>query len=125
VAWSYQLLYEAERRVFRAVSVFPAGFTLDGAEAVAGEAAGSAVLRLVDCSLLTPPRAGPDGRLRYSMLETLRAYGTGRLAEAGEHDEVAAALAGYALGWPRRPRRGCRPGRGRPTPRAGWTPKTR
>jgi hypothetical protein len=34
--------------VFRAVSVFPAGFTLDGAEAVAGEAAGSAVLRLAD-----------------------------------------------------------------------------
>ena len=36
VAWSYQLLDEAERRVFRAVSVFPAGFTLEGAEAVAG-----------------------------------------------------------------------------------------
>jgi predicted ATPase/DNA-binding CsgD family transcriptional regulator/transcriptional regulator with XRE-family HTH domain len=98
VAWSYQLLDEAERRVFRAVSVFPAGFTLDGAEAVAGEAAGPAVLRLVDCSLLTPPRAGPDGGLRYSMLETLRAYGAGRLAEAGEQDEAAAALAGYALG---------------------------
>ena len=30
VAWSYQLLDEAERRVFRAVSVFPAGFTLEG-----------------------------------------------------------------------------------------------
>ena len=89
---------EAERRVFRAVSVFPAGFTLDGAEAVAGEAAGPAVMRLVDCSLLTPPRDGPDGRARYWMLETLRAYGAGRLAESGEEDEVAAALAGYALG---------------------------
>jgi predicted ATPase/DNA-binding CsgD family transcriptional regulator/transcriptional regulator with XRE-family HTH domain len=98
VAWSYQLLDEAGRRVFRAVSAFPAGFTLDGAEAVAGEAAGPAVLRLVDCSLLTPPRAGPDGRLRYSMLETLRAYGAGRLAEADELDEVAAALARYARG---------------------------
>ncbi len=84
VAWSYQLLDEAERRVFRAVSVFPAGFTLKGAEAVAGEAAGPAVLRLVDCSLLNPPRDGPDGRPRYSMLETLRAYGAGRLAESGE-----------------------------------------
>jgi len=98
VAWSYQLLDEAERRVFRAVSVFPAGFTLEGAEAVAGEAAGPAVLRLVDCSLLTPPRDGPDGRSRYSMLETLRGYGAGRLAETGEHDQAAAALAGYALG---------------------------
>jgi predicted ATPase len=91
VAWSYQLLDEAERRVFRAVSVFPAGFTLDGAEAVAGRSAGPTVLRLVDCSLLTPPRDGPDGRPRYSMLETLRAYGAGRLAETGEHDEVVAA----------------------------------
>ena len=97
VAWSYQLLDEAERRVFRAVSVFPAGFTLEGAEAVAGEAAGPAVLRLVDCSLLTPPRDGPDGRARYLMLETLRAYGTARLVETGEQDRAAAALAGYAL----------------------------
>ena len=97
VDWSYQLLGEEERRVFRAVSVFPTGFTLEGAEAVAGKAAGSAVLRLVDCSLLTPPRAGLDGRVRYSMLETLRGYGAGRLAEAGEQDQVAAALAGYTL----------------------------
>jgi predicted ATPase/DNA-binding CsgD family transcriptional regulator/DNA-binding XRE family transcriptional regulator len=98
VGWSYQLLNETERRVFRAVSVFPAGFTLEGAEAVAGEAAGPAVVRLVDCSLLTPPRDGPDGRSRYLMLETLRAYGAGRLAETGEQDQAAAALAGYALG---------------------------
>ena len=97
VAWSYQLLDEAERRVFRAVSVFPAGFTLEGAEAVAGKVAGPAVLRLVDCSLLTPPRDGPDGRSRYSMLETLRGYGAARLAETGEQDQAAAALAGYAL----------------------------
>ena len=98
VAWSYQLLDENERRVFRAVSVFPAGFTLEGAEAVAGEAAGPAVLRLVDCSLLTPPRDGPDGRPWYSMLETLRGYGAGRLAESGEQDQAAAALARWALG---------------------------
>jgi hypothetical protein len=85
-----------KRRVFRAVSVFPAGL-MEGAEAVAGEAAGPVVLRLVDCSLLVPPRAGPDGRSRYVMLETLRAYGAGLLAEAGEQDGAAAALAGYAL----------------------------
>ncbi|MGH3290057.1 MAG: hypothetical protein ACRDPD_36155, partial [Streptosporangiaceae bacterium] len=51
----------------------------------------------MDCSLLVPPRAGPDGRSRYVMLETLRAYGAGLLADAGEGDAVAAALAGYAL----------------------------
>jgi predicted ATPase/transcriptional regulator with XRE-family HTH domain len=98
VEWSYRLLDERERRVFRAVSVFPAGFTLEAAEAVAGAAAGPGVLRLVDCSLLVPPQAGPDGRLRYVMLETLRAYGAGRLAEAGEQEQAEAALARYALG---------------------------
>jgi predicted ATPase/DNA-binding CsgD family transcriptional regulator len=97
VEWSYRLLHERERRAFRAVSVFPGPFTLDGAEAVAGADSGPAVLHLVDCSLLVPPRAGPDGRSRYVMLETLRAYGAGLLAEAGEGDAVAAALAGFAL----------------------------
>jgi len=97
VEWSYRLLDERERRVFRAVSMFPGPFTLEGAEAVAGADAGPAVLHLVDCSLLVPPRAGPDGRSRYVMLETLRAYGAGLLAEAGEGDAVAGALAGYAL----------------------------
>ena len=97
VEWSYQLLDEHERRVFRRLSVFPGPFTLEAAEAVAGGGAGAAVLHLVDCSLLSPPRAGPDGRSRYGMLETLRAYGSGLLAEAGEHDGAAAALAGYAV----------------------------
>ena len=95
--WSYRLLEEQERRVFRAVSVFPGPFTLEGAEAVAGPGAGPIVLRLVDCSLLVPPREGRDGRSRYRMLETLRAYGAGLLAETGEQEDAAAALAGYAL----------------------------
>ena len=97
VQWSYQLLDEHERRVFRAVSVFPGPFTLEGAEAVAGAGAAPAVLRLVDCSLLVPPRAGADGRVRYVMLETLRTYGARLLAEFGEQPTVAAALAGWAL----------------------------
>jgi predicted ATPase/DNA-binding CsgD family transcriptional regulator len=96
VQWSYQLLGDAERRVFRAVSVFPGPFTLDGAEAVAGPGAGRAVPRLVDCSLLVPPRVGPDGRTRYAMLETLRAYGVALLAEDGEDGEVTAAMVEYA-----------------------------
>jgi non-specific serine/threonine protein kinase len=98
VEWSYRLLDDSERRVFRAVSVFPGPFTLEEAEVVAGKDAGPAVLRLVDCSLLVPPQPGPDGRYRYAMLETLRAYGARLLAEAGEARRAAAALAGYALG---------------------------
>jgi predicted ATPase/DNA-binding CsgD family transcriptional regulator len=97
VDWSYRLLDETEQRVFRALSVFPGPFTLEAAEAVAGPEAGSAVLRLVDCSLVVPPRPGPDGRSRYAMLETLCAYGTRLLTQAGEQDAVAASLARYAL----------------------------
>jgi len=95
--WSYQLLEEDERRVFRHLSVFPAPFTLEAAGAVAGQAAAPAVLRLVECSLLVPPRPGVDGRSRYVMLETLRGYGAGLLAGAGERGDAEAALARYAV----------------------------
>jgi predicted ATPase len=98
VSWSYELLDPAEQKTFRTLAAFPGPFTLDGAEAVAGPGAALAVPRLVDRSLLVPPQAGPDGRTRYVMLETLRAYGAGLLAEAGEDGEVSAALAGYAAG---------------------------
>jgi predicted ATPase/DNA-binding CsgD family transcriptional regulator len=97
VEWSYQLLGTAEQGVFRRLAVFPGPFTLEGAEAVAGAGATQAVLHLVDCSLLAPPRTGSDGRARYLMLETLRAYGAARLADAGEQPETSAALAGFAL----------------------------
>ena len=94
--WSYQLLEDQEQRVFRLLSVFPAPFTLEAAGR-RGQRAAEAVLRLVECSLLVPPRPGPDGRTRYAMLETLRGYGAGLLADAGEQDQAQAALARYAL----------------------------
>jgi predicted ATPase/DNA-binding CsgD family transcriptional regulator len=94
--WSYHLLTEPEQRVFQQLAVFPGGFTLEAAEAVAGAQAGPAVLRLVDCSLLAPPQPGADQRGRYAMLQTLRDYGLGRLREAGEEVQVLAALAAYA-----------------------------
>jgi predicted ATPase/DNA-binding CsgD family transcriptional regulator len=96
VDWSYHLLSEHEQRVFRQLSVVPGPFTLEAVEAVAGPGAEPAVLHLVDCSLISPPRPGRDGRARYLMLETLRAYGADRLAETGEQ-QAAARLAGYAL----------------------------
>ena len=97
VEWSYQLLSEDEQQVFRQLAVFPSPFTLSAAETVAGADAAPAVLHLVDCSLFAPPRAGPDGRARYPMLETLRAFGLERLADAGERAGADAALARYAL----------------------------
>ena len=95
--WSYQLLGASEQHVLRHLSVFPGPFTLDAAMAIAGSDAGPGVLHLVDCSLLTPPRTGPDGRSRYSMLETLRTYARDRLREAGEKHVAGAALAAHVL----------------------------
>jgi predicted ATPase/DNA-binding CsgD family transcriptional regulator len=97
VDWSYRLLTEPEQQVFRRLAVFPGPFSLDAAAAVAGAGAESVVLHLVDCSLLTPPRTGPDGQARYLMLETLRAFGFEWLVQAGEFPDTAAALARYAL----------------------------
>ncbi len=97
VDWSYRLLSGEEQQAFRQLSVFPGPFTLEATTAVAGPRAESAVLHLVDCSLISPPRTGPDGRARYLMLETLRAYGADRLSETGEQPTAAAKLAGYAL----------------------------
>jgi predicted ATPase len=125
VDWSYRLLDQTGQRVFRAVSVFPGPFTLAAAESVAGEAAGPTVLHLVDCSLLSPPRPSPDGRTRYLMLQTLRAYGARLLADAGEADEAGAALArpGTRWIWPNRPKPDCRLRPGSWPPPARWTPK--
>jgi predicted ATPase/DNA-binding CsgD family transcriptional regulator len=105
VDWSYRLLGEYDRRVFRRLAVFPGPFTLDAATAVAGPAPGpgggpeaeAAVLHLVGCSLLTPPQAGPDGRVRYAMLQTLRAFGADRLADEGDRPDAESALATHAL----------------------------
>jgi non-specific serine/threonine protein kinase len=97
VEWSYRLLGPDEQRVFRRLTVFPAPFTLDAAVAVAGPGTEAAVLHLVDCSLLSPPRAGLDGRARYLMPATVRAFGAARLDEDAERAGADVALAGFAL----------------------------
>jgi hypothetical protein len=84
--------------VFQRLSVFPAPFTLEAAQVVVRADAADVVPGLVERSLLAAPRQGPDGRSRFSMLDTLRAYGAGRLAEAGEASDAQAALAARAVG---------------------------
>src|SRR6516165_6306929 len=94
VDWSYALLTEPERVVFRRLAVFLGGFDLDAAQAVGG---GGDVERyqvldlltlLVDKSLVVAENSG--GRTRYRSLETVRQYALEKLAESGEADAIRA-----------------------------------
>jgi predicted ATPase/DNA-binding CsgD family transcriptional regulator len=92
VDWSYSLLNEPERALFRRLSVFAGGWTLDAAERVtAGEPLTPddtvpLLVRLIDKSLVVSEER--SGVVRQSMLETLREYGHDRLVEAGEEQMV-------------------------------------
>jgi len=94
VQWSNDLLSDDERRLFRRLSVFSGGFTLDATEAVcSGDgidalAALDLLTRLVDKSLVVVDDHGTD--VRYRLLETIRQYGHERLLEAREVGAVRA-----------------------------------
>lgn len=101
--WSWDLLPTREQEALRRLSVFPATFDLDAAEAVitntgpdpAAVDAADLVLRLVDKSLIV---AAPAGRtMRYRLLETVRDYAAARLSDAGEADAARNALCEYLL----------------------------
>ena len=90
VDWSWDLLDEPERVLLRRLTVFAGGATLDAAEQVCGGDL-DVLSALVDKSLVVL-----DGD-RYRMLETIKAYGTEKLAAAGERDAVVAAHVAYFL----------------------------
>ncbi len=95
VDWSWELLGDDERVLWRRLSVFSGGATLAAAEAVADRDVFvlDAVSALVDKSLL---QVRDDGfEPRYVMLETIRAYGQMRLDEAGEHTLARLAHSAY------------------------------
>ena len=102
IAWSYDLLPAAERRLFARLSVFSGGWTLASAEAVCDpEALGldplDAMASLVDQSLVIRTEdAGGDPR--FAMLETIREFGQERLAATGELEPVARRHAEHFLG---------------------------
>ena len=99
--WSHELLSQKERVLFRRLSVFAGGFTLEAAESIcAGEELQrdevlDLLSHLVDKSLVImwEDRTGT----RYRLLETIRQYGKERLEEVGEAAHVRERHAGYYL----------------------------
>ena len=92
VDWSYALLSESERNLFRRLAVFRGGFDLDAAHVVA---AGTDVERydvldeitlLVDKSLVVAEDS--RGQARYRLLETVRQYAMEKLAESHESEVI-------------------------------------
>jgi DNA-binding CsgD family transcriptional regulator/tetratricopeptide (TPR) repeat protein len=92
IAWSYELLDPAAQRLFRRLAVFTGGWTLNSAQAVAGDAGGadpdvtSGVAALIDQSLVR--RVEGEGEARFTMLETIREFGLERLTAEGEEDPI-------------------------------------
>jgi predicted ATPase len=104
IAWSYDLLAADEQRLFRWLSVFAGGCTLEAVEAVCqlapAEPPGADMVdilaALVDSSLLQQD-AGPDGEPRFSMLETIRAFAHERLVARDEEAELRRQHTRYYL----------------------------
>jgi predicted ATPase len=88
IDWSYDLLSEKERALFRRLCVFAGGFDLPAVQAIWPDGDPlDHIEQLVDKSLVTVEQLA-DEKLRYRLLETLRQYGAERLAEAGEEDDA-------------------------------------
>lgn len=90
IDWSYDLLSDEERRVFRQLSVFAGGWSFEAAQAVCGEGIDAEVLdlltHLVDKSLVVFEEEAEEGR--YRLPETIRQYARDKLFESGEAEPV-------------------------------------
>jgi predicted ATPase len=97
--WSYDLLSDVERIVFRRIAFFVGDFTLEAAQRVAGEPDSGtsdivdAIAGLFEKSLLETRL--DQGQPQYRFLHTTRAYALGKLEEHAELDLISARHAEY------------------------------
>lgn len=106
VEWSYDLLNEEEKRLFRRLSVFAGGSTFEAAEAVCATYDSDEeeddlevldlITSLVDKSLLLSKEKA-DGEMRFRMLETVREYALESLERNNEAEAVRHRHASYFL----------------------------
>jgi predicted ATPase len=102
IDWSHDLLGPAEQKLFRRLSVFVGGCTLEAAEAVCDTKSDlgldllDGIDSLMDKSLLQKIEPA-GGEPRFVMLETIREYGLERLASSGEELLTRRAHAAYCV----------------------------
>jgi predicted ATPase/serine/threonine protein kinase len=102
IDWSYDLLSAAEQKLFRRLSVFVGGCTLEGVEAVCDTKADleldllDGMSSMVDKSLLQQVEQA-NGESRFAMLETIREYAREKLQASGEEASTKRAHAAYCL----------------------------
>ncbi|MCC6944607.1 MAG: adenylate/guanylate cyclase domain-containing protein, partial [Thermomicrobiales bacterium] len=96
IAWSYDLLDEEERDVFRKLSVFVGGWTLDSAKAVLGFELAPLLATLGSKSLIRSETAS-DGNFRFVMLETIREFAVEQALGDAALTELRSAHANWAL----------------------------
>src|SRR5262249_21423069 len=106
IEWSYDLLEPDEQALFRRLSVFSGGCTLQAVQAIAHAEGSAAEIRafypleglagLVDKSLLRQSE-GADGESRFWMLETIGEYASERLEESREARATRRAQALFFL----------------------------
>jgi predicted ATPase/class 3 adenylate cyclase len=113
VDWSYDLLQENEKKLFARLGVFVGGFDLAASEAICGadplmpEDVLDLLASLVDKSLVMLDES--QEYPRYRMLETIREYASGKLAEnAEEKDATARAHCDYFFAFAKQARDGMR-----------------
>ena len=100
--WSYDLLSPAEQKLFRGLSVFVGGCTLEGAEAVC-DTKGDLDLDMLDgmASMvnksLVQQVEQAKGESRFVMLETIREYALEKLEASAEQASTKRAHAAYCL----------------------------
>lgn len=96
IAWSYDLLTEAEALLFRRLSAFTGSFTLEVAEFLGAdeslpvEAIADALSSVVQKSLINVDHVGAS--TRYHFLESIRTFALGRLTDAGEFNNTMRRL---------------------------------
>lgn len=103
IEWSHDLLDEGDKTLYRRISIFRGGFSLEAAEAISSIDIGPSVDSLDGISSLVEKSLaytveGFDGEIRYRMLEIISEHALEKLEESGEDKQGRDLHARYFMG---------------------------